>query len=50
VLPGGLVGQLGELAEEFPEDRAHRGVIDGLGVEVDVGELLGDEVEQSRLV
>lgn len=50
VLPGGLVGQLGELADQLLEDRAHLGVADGLRVQVDGGEFLGDEVEQSRLV
>ena len=49
VLSGGLVGELGELADELLEDRAHLRVADGVGVEVDVGELLGDEVEQLGL-
>jgi hypothetical protein len=49
VLAGGLVGKLGELADELLEDRAHLGVADDLGVQVDVGELLGDEVEQAGL-
>jgi hypothetical protein len=49
VLAGGLVGQLGELADQFLEDRAHLRVADHLGVQVDVGELLGDEVEQPGL-
>ena len=49
VLSGGLVGKLGELADEFLEDRAHLGIADGGGVQVDVGELLRDEVEQPGL-
>ena len=49
VLSGGLVGKFGELADQFLEDRAHLGIADGVGVEVDVGELLGDEVEQPGL-
>ena len=49
VLPGGLVGQFGKLADQFLEDRAHLGIADGIGMEVDVGELLGDEVEQAGL-
>ena len=49
VLAGGLVGQFGELADQFLEDRAHLGVADGLGVQVDVGELLGDQIEQPGL-
>ena len=49
VLAGGLVGELGELADEFLEHGAHLGVADGVGVQVDVGELLGDQVEQAGL-
>ena len=49
VLPGGLVRQFGKLADQFLEDRAHLGIADGIGMEVDVGELLGDEVEQAGL-
>ena len=46
MLSGGFIGKLGELADEFLEHRAHLGIADDVGVEVDVGELLGDEVEQ----
>ncbi len=49
VLAGGLVGQLGELANEFLEDGAHLGVAHGVGVEIDGREFLGDEVEQAGL-
>ena len=49
VLSGGLVRELGELADQLLEDRAHLRVADDLGVQVDVGELLGDEVEQPGL-
>ncbi|OQB95809.1 MAG: hypothetical protein BWX86_01072 [Verrucomicrobia bacterium ADurb.Bin122] len=49
MLAGGLVGELGELADELLEDAAHLGVGDGVGVEVDGGELLGHEVEQAGL-
>ena len=46
VFPGGLVGDFGELANQFLEDGAHLGVADGFGVQVDVGELLGDQIQQ----
>ncbi|MDP2823101.1 MAG: hypothetical protein Q8O52_10565 [Sulfuritalea sp.] len=49
VLAGGLVRQLGELADQLLEHRAHLRIADGGGVEVDVGELFGDEVEQPGL-
>ena len=49
VLPGGLIGKLGELADEFLEDRAHLRIAHDLGVEVDVGELFRDKVEQAGL-
>ena len=49
VLAGGLVGEFGELADQLLEDRAHLGVADGFRVQVDVGELLGDQVEQPGL-
>lgn len=38
VLPGGLIGKLGELADEFLEDGAHLRIADDLGMEVHVGE------------
>ena len=49
VLAGGLVGQFGELADQLLEHRAHLGVADDVGVQVDVGELLGDQIEQPGL-
>jgi hypothetical protein len=49
VLPGGLVGEFGELADQFLEHGAHLRVADGLRVQVDVGELLGDQVQQPGL-
>jgi hypothetical protein len=49
VLARGLIGKLGELADEFLEDRAHLDIADDLGMEVDIGELLRDEVEQAGL-
>ena len=49
VFPGGFVGKFGELADQFLEHRAHLGIADGGGVEVDVGELFRDEIEQAGL-
>ena len=49
VFAGGLVGELGELADEFLEHGAHLGIADGVGVEVDGGKLFGDEVEEAGL-
>jgi hypothetical protein len=48
--PGRFVRQLGEFANEFLEHGAHLRVASDPGMEVDVGELLGDEVEQPGLV
>ena len=39
VLPGGLIGKLGELADEFLEAGAHLRIADDLGMEVHVGEI-----------
>jgi hypothetical protein len=50
VLSGGLVRQLGELADQLLEHRAHLRVAHHLGVQVDVRELLGHQVEQPGLV
>ena len=50
VLTGGLVGGFGEAADELLEHEAHLDVADGLRVEVDRGEVLGDVVEQVRAV
>ena len=45
-LPGGLVGELGEAADELLVEVAHLEIRDDLGVQVDVGEAGEDEVEQ----
>ena len=50
MLPGGLIGKFGELTDEFLEDRAHLRIANDLGVEVDVGELFRDEVEQAGFI
>ncbi len=47
VFAGGLVGEFGELADEFLEHRAHLGIADDVGMEINIGELLGNEIEQS---
>ena len=49
VLSGRLVRELGELADEFLECRAHLRVAHAVGMQVDVRELLRDEVEEVRL-
>ena len=49
VFTGGLVGKLGEFPDELLEDIAHLGIADNGGVEVNVGELFRDEVEQPEL-
>lgn len=42
----GVVGALGEAPDQLLEDQAHLMVRDGLGVEIDAGELLHHQVEQ----
>ncbi len=49
MLPGGLVADFGELADQLLEHPAHGGVVHGLRVQVDVRELLGDQIEQVGL-
>ena len=49
VLPGGLVGDFGELADQLLEHEAHLRVVDRVRVQVDAGELLGDLIEQVGL-
>ena len=49
MLSGGLIGNFGELADQFLEHGAHLGIADGLGMQVDVGELLGHQIQQSGL-
>ncbi len=46
MLPGGLVGQFGEPADQLLVEVAHLQVGDDLGVQVDVGELADHQVEQ----
>ena len=49
MLTSRLIGDFRELANEFLEHRPHLGVVDLVGVEVDLGELLGHHVEQAVL-
>jgi hypothetical protein len=46
---GGFIGKLGEFADEFLEHRAHLIVADGGGVEINVGKLFGNEIQQAGL-
>jgi hypothetical protein len=50
VLPGGFVGGFRELANQLLEHQAHLDVGDGVWVQVDLGELLGHQVQQFVLV
>ena len=50
VLAGGLVRQLGEPADQLLVQVAHLDVADGVGVEVDLGDLRQDEVQELRAV
>src|SRR5205807_1067317 len=47
VLSGGLVRNFGKLADQFLEYRAHLRITDHLGMQVDVGEFLRYQIEQS---
>jgi hypothetical protein len=49
VLSGGLVRYFGEFANQLLEHEAHLGIADNVGMEVDVGELLGHQVEELGL-
>ena len=49
VLSRRLVGEFRELADQLFENEAHLGVVDDIGVEIDVGEFLGDQIEQVGL-
>jgi hypothetical protein len=49
VLAGGLVGELGEAADQLLVEVAHLDVRDDLGVQVDVGEFPDHLVQQVRL-
>ena len=46
VLTGGLVGALGKLADQLLEHQTHVVVVDGLGGEIDVGEVADNLVKQ----
>ena len=50
VLAGGLVRQLGELADQLLVEVAHLDVADRVGMEIDLGDLRQDEVEELRPV
>jgi hypothetical protein len=50
VLPGGLVGELREAADQLLVDVAHLQVGDGVGVEIDVAEFRDHLVEEASLV
>ncbi|MNO88725.1 hypothetical protein D3C76_801870 [compost metagenome] len=45
-MPGVVVGGFGELADQVLENQPHLMVADILRVQVDSGELLGDQIEQ----
>ena len=47
MLPGGLVGDFSELANQFLEHLSHLGIAHSIGMEVDGGELLGDLVQEN---
>ena len=49
VLAGGFIGEFGELADQFLEHMPHLRVVHAIRVQVDVGEFLGDQVQQSVL-
>lgn len=49
MLPGGFVRQFGKLADEFLEDEPHLRMADGFGMQIDVREFLGDEIQQPGL-
>ncbi len=44
-----LVGQFRELADQLPEDQPHLMVADLIGMQVDLGEPLGDLIQQPGL-
>ena len=50
VFPGGLVGQFCELANQLLKHQPHLGVAHRSGVQVNLAELLGDQVQQVGLV
>ncbi len=50
VFSGRLVGHFRKAPEEFLEQQAHLVVAEGVGMQVEAGEFLGDEIQQPRLV
>ncbi|BBF66585.1 hypothetical protein AFERRID_28030 [Acidithiobacillus ferridurans] len=50
VLSGRFVGHLRETPQEFLEQQAHLVIAEGVGMQVEAGEFLGDEIQQPRLV
>ena len=49
MLPGRFVRELGEPADQLLEDVAHQLVVDPIGMQVDVGELFRDHIQQVGL-
>ncbi len=49
MFPGCFIGKLGKFADEFLEHRAHLVVADNFGMQVNVGEFLGDQIQQAGL-
>jgi hypothetical protein len=49
VLSRRLVGDFGELPDQFLEDHPHLRVADGLRVQVDIRELFGYQIQQPGL-
>jgi hypothetical protein len=50
MFPGGFVGEFGEFTDQFLKHGPHLGITDLIRVEIDVGELFCDQVQQTRLV
>ena len=46
---GGLIRKFGKLADQLLKNCAHLGITDGSGVEVDGGELFGNEIKKPGL-
>ncbi len=49
MLPGCLVGDFGKLADQFLEHQPHLRIAYRFRVQVDIGEFIGNLIEQSRL-
>jgi hypothetical protein len=45
VFTSGLVRQFGELADQLLESQSHLVIVNGFGMKVDTGELLGDKIK-----